>query len=177
MAGRQFSFFLAPRDQLSFENALRATGDIAFCLPRSQSPKLEECESTLITEFGEVSLRVIIARAVDLPTIKLREIKGRNEYSCDVIGQPIVEFDRSFVSLQSISAGRFYRIDKYWDDAGNLESKSPEFIEWAERLYKAAKKSLIKVEQGCYAGAEALELRKAGVAFEGLDIELGSVAG
>jgi hypothetical protein len=74
-------------------------------------------------------------------------------------------------------ASRLYRIDKYWGDDGKLVSKSPEFIDWADRLYKLAKASLTKVEQGCYAGAEALELRKAGVAFEGLDIEIGSVEG
>jgi hypothetical protein len=47
----------------------------------------------------------------------------------------------------------------------------------ADRLYKLAKASLTKVENGYYAGCEALERRNAGVAFEGLDIKIGSIKG
>jgi len=72
-------------------------------------------------------------------------------------------------------AGRFYRVDQYWNDDRELISKPPEFIEWADRLYKLVKKSLTKVEQGHFAGVEALAMRKSGIPFEGLDIEFASL--
>jgi hypothetical protein len=177
MAGRQFSFFLALADQVGFQEAIQALGDVVFLHSRSPTAIPEECSSTIVTKFGETPLRVLIARRADLAQIKFRPISGRNEWTCDVITQPIIEFDRSFVSDKSIAAGRLYRVDKYWGDDGKLLSKPDSFIEWANRLYKLAKASLTKVEQGCYAGAEALELRKKGVAFEGLDIEVGSIKG
>ena len=109
--------------------------------------------------------------------VEFRPIKGRGEFSCDPTFAPVIEFSRCYATDRFIRAGRLYRVDKYWDENKQLVSKPDAFIDWGDRLYKLAKASLTKVEQGCYAGAEALELRKAGVAFEGLDIEMGSVKG
>lgn len=107
--------------------------------------------------------------------VEFLPISGREEYSCDPTFAPVIEFSRCYETDRFIRAGRLYRVDKYWDENKQLVSKPQAFIDWADRLYKLAKGSLTKVEQGCYAGAEALELRKAGVAFEGLDIEVGSI--
>ena len=111
-------------------------------------------------------------RRVDLPLLDFQSIAGRNEYSCDVDVEPIIEFGRCYVTPDFIRGGRLFRIDKYWSYDGNLIIKPQEFTEWGERLYKAAKKFLTKVEQDCYAGQHALEMRKAGIAFEGLDIPI-----
>lgn len=175
MAGRQFSFFLGPSDQFAFEEALGTAGDIVFIKDRSSTSRPEEQKSSVIRNPESEPFRVLIARRDDLPNIRFRSIKGRNDFSCDVTFEPVVEFDRFVGGSRFIRAGRLYRIDKYWGDDGKLASKPDAFIEWADRLYKLAKASLTKVEQGCYAGAEALELRKKGVAFEGLDIEVGSI--
>ena len=129
----------------------------------------------MIHDLGKDPFRVLIARREDISNISFRPIKGRDEYSCDVTIQPVVEFDRFFGNSRFIRAGRLYRIDKYPGDDGKLVSKPDAFIEWGERLYQGAKKSLTKVEQGCFAGEEALKMREAGVAFEWLDIAMGSI--
>lgn len=121
--------------------------------------------------------RLLVARRVDLPRIDFAPIRGRNDFTYDINKAPVIEFDRCYVTDRFIRVGRLYRVDKYWDENKQLVSKPDAFIEWADRLYKLAKASLTKVEQGCYAGAEALELRKKGVAFEGLDIKVGSIKG
>jgi len=177
VSGRQFSFFLGPSDQLKFEAALRASGDIAFLKDRSHSSQPEEKASSIIRDLGREPFRILIARRADVPNISFRPIRGRNEFSCDVTVQPIVEFDRFFGNTQFIRPGRLYRVDNYWDAHGNLALKPEEFIEWGERLYKGAKKSLRRIEQGCFAGEEALRMRKEGIAFEGLDIPTGSIGG
>lgn len=177
MAGKQFTFFLAPSDQTGFEEALRTSGEIAFLADLSRSERPEELSTSVILGTARERLDLWIARRADLPAIEFKPVGARDEFSCDPTFAPVVEFGRCYATERFIRAGRLYRVDDYWDGNKKLVSKSEAFTDWADRLYKLAKASLIKVEQGCYAGPEALELRNAGVAFEGLDIEVGSVAG
>lgn len=173
--GIQFSFFLAPADEAAVDAVLRASGDIAFLKIWPSSPRAEEIESSIVAAMGQEILSILIARREDVSIIKFTPIKGRNVFGHDVFSDPVVEFDRCYINDRFIRAGRLYRIQKYWSHDGKQVSKSSEFIDWANRLFKLVKGSLTKVEQGCYAGAQALELRKRGVAFEGLDIEVGSI--
>lgn len=175
MMGTQFSFFLAPADQLPFELALTASGDIAFLRDVSHSSTPEEANTSKVLAMGKERLDLWIARRQDLPDLRFNAVGARDEYSCDSTFAPVVEFGRCYVTDKFIRAGRLYRVDKFWNENSELVSKPDSFVEWAERLYKLAKASLTKVEQGCYAGAEAVKLRQAGVAFEGLDIEVGSI--
>jgi hypothetical protein len=177
MAGRQFSFFLSGLDQVRFEKALRASGDIAFIENWPKRPRATELTASVISRMGEETLDILIARREDMQRVEYRPIKGREEYSCDPTFAPVVEFSRCYATARFIRAGRLYRVDKYWDKNKQLVSKSNAFIDWADRLYKLAKASLTKVERGYYAGSEALERRNAGVAFEGLDIKIGSIKG
>lgn len=177
MAGRQFGFFLSGSDQVRFEEALRASGEIAFIEVWPKAPRAVELATSVISKMGEDTLKILITRREDMRHVEFRPIRGREVYSCDPTFAPIVEFSRCYVTDRFIRAGRLYRVDKYWDENKQLVSKPDAFIDWADRLYKLAKASLTKVEQGCYAGAEALELRKNSVAFEGLDIEVGSIKG
>lgn len=176
MIGKQFSFYLGPSDQIGFEEAIRASGEIAFLLnwPHSQSP--QQLPTSRVLAMGKEALRLLIARTVDQPQIEFRPIKGRDDFSCSTTFSPVIEFDRCYVTDRFIRAGRLYRVDRYWNEHNHRESKPAAFTAWADRLYRLAKKSLVKVEHGYYAGAEAIELRKRGVAFEGLDIPIGSIA-
>jgi hypothetical protein len=176
MAGKQFTFFLGPSDQLDFEEAARASGGVVFLKELSNSPHPEEVATSRVLAMGTENLGLWIARREDLSQIEFRPIAGRGVFSCDPLSHPIIEFSRCYVSERFIRAGRLYRMDKYWDENGQLLTKSDAFVEWADRLYKLTKTSLTKIEQGCYAGAEALELRKKGIAFEGLDVAVGSLS-
>lgn len=175
MSGKQFTFFLAPSDQIGFEEALWASGEIAFLADLSKSEHPEELSTSRVLAMGKESLGLWIAHRVDLPKIAFKPVGARHEFSCDPTFAPVIEFSRCYATDRFIRAGRLYRVDKYWDENKQLVSKPDAFIDWADRLYKLAKASLTKVEQGCYAGAEALELRENGVAFEGLDIAVGSI--
>jgi hypothetical protein len=169
MAGQQFSFFLGPNDQKSFEEALREAGQVVFLKDRSHASAPETQSSSIILRFGEEWLRILIARSDDVDRIMFNPIKGRNDFSCDATVEPIIQFSRCYVDDQIIRPGRLYRVDEYFDDNGELKEKSPAFIEWADRLFAHAKKALHKIGPGLYAGTEALELRERGVEFEGLE--------
>ena len=175
MAGKQFGFFLSSADQVGFEEALRSSGDIVFLKYWPSSRRPEEVDTSQISVMGQEILQLWISRKEDIPHVKFLPVKGRDTFSCDPTFAPVVEFGRCYETSRYIRSGRLYRVDKYWNEDKQLVDKPVEFIEWADRLYKAAKASLTKVEQGFYAGAEALTLRKAGIAFEGLDIEVGAI--
>lgn len=175
MAGKQFTFFLGPSDQLGFEQAVRASGDVALLKDLSNSRIPEEVPTSRVLAMGRENLNLWIARRQDLSLIEFKPINERNVFSCDPTFAPIIEFSRCYATNRFIRAGRLYRVDKYWDESKQLLSKPNSFIEWADRLYRLTKASLTKIEQGCYAGTEALELRKAGVALEGVDIEIGAL--
>jgi hypothetical protein len=172
MAGRQFSFFLGPQDQLPFEEALREAGQVVFLEDRPRSPTPEEKDSSVIIKFGEEPLPILIARRSDLGDIAFKPIKSRDDFSCDVMLEPVVQFSRCYVDSEIISPGRLYRTDKYYNDKGIITSKSADFIKWADLLFRNGRKKLHKIEQGFYAGTEALALRNAGIHFEGLDAPL-----
>jgi hypothetical protein len=176
MTGKQFSFFLGQNDQGGFEEALRASGDIAFLKIWPRSPQPEELPTSHVLAMGEEILDLWIARREDIHKVEFRCVKGRDVFSCDPVIAPVIQFGRCFVTGRFIRAGRLHRVDKYWNPNNQLVRKPDAFIDWANRLYKLAQASLTKIEQGCYAGAEAMELRKAGVAFEGLDVGVGSIA-
>ena len=173
--GRQFSFFLGPKDQEPFEEAMRASGDLVFLKDWPLGSEPEEVQSSVILEMGKEALKLLVARRADLRLIRFHPIKGRAEFSCDPTFAPVIEFSRSYVTSRFIRAGRLYRTDAYWNDNNERQKKPQEFISWADRLYALGKRSLTLVEGPYYAGADALGLRGKGVAFEGLDIKIGSL--
>jgi hypothetical protein len=110
-----------------------------------------------------------------LEGILFTPIKDRDAFSCDLFTQRVIELAGSHFSKRVLRAGRLYGLDRYWREDGAYASKPIEFVEWAERVYKVTKRSLIKIEHGFYAGREALELRRTGMLFEGLDIGIGVI--
>ena len=174
--GRQFSFFLGPKDQEPFEDALRRSGDLVFLKNWPLSPEPEELKSSVVLEMGREVLTLLVARRADVPLIRFQPIKGRADFSCDPTFAPVVAFSRCYVTNRFIRAGRLYRTDAYWNDDDERQKKPSEFIAWADRLYKLGKRSLTLVEGTYYAGADALRLRDQGVALEGIDVNIGSLA-
>ena len=170
MVGRQFSFFWGPEDQLPFEMALRETGDVAFLKERSRSPTAEVCSSSVISEFGKEWLGILVARSDDVGRIRFRPIRGRVDFSCDPVIEPIVEFSRCYVDNKIIRPGRLYRVDEYFDD-GDVIRKSATFIKWAEKLFDNGRAGLEMLRPGLYAGFHASKLREAGILFDGLDVD------
>jgi hypothetical protein len=166
MLGRQITVYLGRSDQAPFEQALSVAADFAILKSRSSSTRPELVSTTAISEYGKDRLRVLLARPGDLDAISFSQVLGRPEYSCDPTHQPIIEFDRSYVGDAVIRAGRLYFVPRYYDQVGRVVSKPKEFLDWAERLLKAAQDATHEIRQGIYCGAEALALSKAGTRLE-----------
>src|SRR4051812_44076624 len=110
MAGKQFTFFLAPSDQFGFEEALRASGHITFLAGLSNSERPEELSTSGVLAMGEERLGIWIARKADLPEIKFKPVGARGEFYCDPTFAPVVEFSRCYATNRFIRAGRLYRV-------------------------------------------------------------------
>lgn len=162
--GRQVNFFLGPADQFGFESSLRSVGDFVVLPSRSASPNPSPLTSTLVEKIGGEALRVLLVRAEDARGLRYGPISGRSEYAPDVVRDPIVEFDRCFVSDAFIRPGRLYYVPSYFDDADRKLHKPKPFLDWADRLLRKARDSLgSKVDDIAYAGVDALKLQAAGV--------------
>jgi hypothetical protein len=165
---------MGPSDQIAFDAVLREDEEIVFLRSWPNTPSPEIILSSVRNDINEVG-KILIARIGDVNNLTFNKIRNRDVYSCNESVELVVEFSRCYVGDKFIRAGRFFRVDRFWNADDKLECKSKEFTTWADALYRRAKKSLLKIEQFHYAGAEALEMRKAGIAFEGLDIPLGAM--
>lgn len=164
--GRQLNFFLGPDDQFGFEIALRSAGDFVVLPSRSLSPEPSPITSTVVEKFGEEDLRVLLVRPEDVGQVRYGPIGDRSGYAPDLFRQPLVEFDRCFVSDVFIRRGRLYFTPSYFDDAGNKVQKSKPFLDWADRLLRKARSVLpTKVDATAYAGVDALKAGANGVEF------------
>ena len=170
MASRQFSFFLGFNDQASIEQAIRKSGDVVFFRESAPSPSPVQVRTVVIEQHRPEPFKILICRRVDLTSIQFIESPGPHGYYVDQDRSPFVEFSRfpKMADDHQIRASRLYRIDKYWNDVDKLVSKSLDFVEWAEHLYALTKASMIKIQNGYYAGAEAIKLRRDGILFEGI---------
>lgn len=171
MSSQQFSFFMDESDQRRFNEALRASGDIAFLPVRPSVPYPDEIQTSAVSHIGREALTIMIVRRDMLDDIVFKNIVGTEKYFADVTTQPFIEFTRCYYTDIYIRSGRFFRNDSYWDADGKLTKKSTSFIGWAQELFRIGKRSLTKIEDGYYAGDGALKRRGMGVVFEGLDIK------
>jgi hypothetical protein len=162
MSGRQLNFYLAPGDQAPFEDALRTAVDFVVLKSRSHSPLPEFLTTVVVTHFGSEPLRVLLAPPNEISAVSFQPIRGRTEFSCDPTLAPIIEFDRSYVGKDFIRLGRLYYVPRYLDAGRRPVSKSSGFLDWANRLMRAAKASLHEIERDTYAGSEAVALHRAG---------------
>ena len=167
--GRKFSFFLSSSDQQRFNSFLLDVDDSVFFNSRPNYPEAQILDSSASRE----SHRVLVGRRSDLSNIRFISISGCSDFSSDVSSQPFIEFDRSHLKAKCLWEGRLYRTDRFWDENGEISLKSEDFVRWADRLFRIAKKSLTKIESGFYAGDEAIEMRKNGIAFVQLDLSIG----
>lgn len=164
MLGRQLVFFLGPNDQVQLDVALRAAG-AKFLPSRPSTPMPSPIDTTVVANFGTDRLRVLLARACDIVTYV--PVKGRSEYACDPIKEPVIEYDRSYVSETLIRSGRLFFVPAYPDAAGTRVNKNSEFVAWADGILRATRRRLHRIGPSLYAGNQALQLKNAGIMLEG----------
>jgi len=169
MLGRQIQIFMAPEDQLTLENAIHAAAAFTILEALSESPTPERKNSTILTDYGEERLRIILVQPGRAPEIRYKAIPGTREFTCDVVKNPIIEYDRCYYDGKIIRSGRLYFVPRFYNANRECEDKGRDFTDWCGRIFKAVRSSAQSIGKGYFAGAEAIKMRNQGrVRFEGL---------
>jgi hypothetical protein len=168
--GSQVEFFLGPSDLIALSDAFSQLAELVYLRPDLRVMQLHAPED-IVPRYGTENLRFYIARKHDVQLLMShREGEIESQLPHHTTYQPIVEFDRPFVSNSYIRAGRMYRVDSYYLPSGEVVRKSEDWISWAKKLFAVTRKSLAKVgDSGYYAGEEALAMRSSGILFQQID--------
>lgn len=167
--GSQIRFFLAPADVSQLENEIRACGAMKILLDKFEYVDLAGIRRSTVDTLAAENQGLCLVREEDIADLEFRPISKTAQRYCDGSRSPIIEYYCGFAGASVIRSGRLYRIDSYYDKEGKKVRKSQDFIHWANRVFRKVKNHLQKIEDGYYAGAIALEMRKHGVNFEGID--------
>jgi hypothetical protein len=164
--GKQVRLFLTKNDLAEFEKALRlAVPAVMFLRDHFRAAQPEVLPTISELEYGVDVLRVLIVRWQDLNKLEYTHIPARKEFFCSPIENPIIEFNRPYVTKEFIRAGRLYFIPSYWGESSKI-AKPPEFVEWADSIIRLARRTLKRVSDKGYAGREALQLQEQGVRLD-----------
>jgi hypothetical protein len=157
--GRQIQLYLTPADLADFETSLRSKIEFVALEYRSDGPRPLVTPTFLVKEMGKTWLTLFLARPADLNTLELHEVSAQKYWTLDVLKDPIVEFSRPYFNGTLFRRGRlYYQTGDYATD-GTWVEKPELFLEWAESLFKAAKKSLRRsADLDAYLGREAWDL-------------------
>jgi hypothetical protein len=101
------------------------------------------------------NLSYYIVRQVDFKLVQTEYVPNQNYWVIDGTRSPVIELGGCFYDGTILRRDRVYFESKYYDlDYVELIQKSPEFINWADRVFKVIKKNLLKKDSN-YIGANA----------------------
>lgn len=161
MRSRQVNFFLTPRDQAELLSKLDPAGQFVYVAWRCKDGGLDILQTSTVRQMGKETLTIYIVRADDLDAISFNDVGDFS--SVDVIRSPVIEFNRCYMDDQRLSRGRFYVVNSYFDQDGQIARKDEGFLKWSERLISKTRRCLKKDPDSFFhLGAEALQLKEAG---------------
>jgi hypothetical protein len=157
--GRQIQLYLTPADLADFETSLRSRIEFVALEYRSNAPRPSVTPTFQVAEMGKTWLTLFLARPADLDALEFHEVPAQKYWTLDVLKQPVVEFSRPYFNGTLIRRGRLYYETGDYDSHGSWVDKPKPFLEWAEKLFRAARKVLRRnAELDAYLGREAWEL-------------------
>lgn len=168
--GRQFQVYLLPPDVARLLETMRKKVGLRLLSNRSLAPEPAEIQSPVQTELGITRADCLLVPNLSVP-IKLNHVEKQGHWIIDTLHSEVIEFSGCHFDGKTLKRGRlfydagFYKADR-WQD------KSSRFLNWAETLFRAVKKSLRRVPNlDAYVGEGAEHWRSAGGAFVSLAIK------
>jgi len=166
---RQFRVYLLPPDAELLMETLRSQVELSIIQPYSPGLYPAYVESPMrydsLPQFGRESVRVdcYLAPSKD-PDIRMRFIQARSQWSVQDESE-VIEFRGCEYAKNILLQGRFY----FQNDLlsrGMIIPKRTEFLSWADKVFRTAKKSLQWSKTlDAYVGEEAEKWRQAGGRF------------
>ena len=172
--GRQFQVYLLPSDAVRLIQTLRQGLSLRILARRSSSATPVEMESPIITTSAEYMGIGCFLTAGPSSIIKTRQVEAQDYWTLDLAMSEVIEFGGCFLrpDKKSFDRGRFFYETGFYNAEGEWQSKSMDFLNWAENVFKTAKKSL-KRDQGleAYVGEDATRWRIEGGTFIAMAIK------
>jgi hypothetical protein len=164
---KQFHVYLLPADVESLIHTLRSRLDVLLIQPSSLGPfpaKLESpiCKDALKLKEGAVRVDCYVTRKD--ADIKMRFVPTLSHWSVQSESE-VIEFQGCEFDGRVLVRGRFY----FQNDSlleGMIAPKRREFLTWADRVFRLAKKSLHRSKTlDAYVGEHAEKWRQEGGRF------------
>ena len=176
---RQINFFLHPDDQEDFDKLLKSFGEVILVPHLHHTNNITTVEDTLIRNIKNDKKRIYLVRSVDFKYIELEYIQKFDYWLVKDNGVPVLHFDRSIYTDNKIQRGRLY-FEPQILQGSQWVNKSEDFINWADKIIRAARHKLKKYKHQMgnyiyteYLGANALlwlEETQAEVASAGCEL-------
>jgi hypothetical protein len=134
----QINFYITPDELASFDKYLIEFNAAVISLPLKKS-KPDICNS--ISDLSERNygwdLFFRIARKSDLQSLVIRFVKNQGYYLINTLHSPIIEVTKCHLdeNALNIKRGRLFYYPGYYNDENTWESKSPDFLNWANQLF------------------------------------------
>jgi hypothetical protein len=163
----QLNYLLAPADISCVEKIIEADGRFRFLHQPLFSPTVSLAQSVPPAKDGQWGDRfMVIVRPGDEERIGLHFIETCRYFLPDTMNGYAVEYGRCFFDGKILGRNRMCFFSTYSDSSGNYRYKDADFIKDVRSLFRKVKRILSPIENGWYAGNEALELRKQGLKFD-----------
>jgi hypothetical protein len=160
--GRQVNFYFSDSDQAEFTRRLDSLGDVVAILPPLSKPMIESQAVSHFTRWKPGEHDPMLYRSSDADKIVFSKPNLATGYFIDIDRSPVVEFSRCATTNDIIRRGRLYYVAGFLEKDLTKYTKPSEFIGWADKLFKLAKKLGVENRNGDYIGKEALEMEKLG---------------
>jgi hypothetical protein len=169
--GRQFQVYLLPSDAVRLLEVLRQEVGLRLFASRSPEPQPIEVESPVQTSAGYTRVDCLIAPA-DSITVKLDSLEKQSCWSVNTLFSEVIEFSGCHYDKTTLKRGRlFYDAGFYRSEV--WQEKSKYFLNWAEAIFKTAKKSLKRSPSlDAYIGKDADHWHYIGGEFVALSIKV-----
>jgi hypothetical protein len=168
--GRQFQVYLLPADAARILDLVRQKTGVRLISSRSLGSEPAEIESPVQSELGVSRVDCLLVPDLSVP-IKLDHLEKQDNWVINTLHSEVVEFSGCHFDGKTLKKGRFF-YDAGFYDADQWQEKSPRFLDWAEGLFRAVKKSLKRAPSlDAYVGEDAELWRSRGGGFVSLAIK------
>jgi hypothetical protein len=162
--GKQFQVYLLPSDADQLVERLRHELGLTLFASRSSRPEPVEGASSVRIVSGLARVDCLLAPDLLVP-IKLDYVEKQRYWSINTLFSEVVEFSGCHFDGKTLKRGRFF-YDRGFYSAERWQEKSPDFLAWAEKLFRTTKKSLKRVSTlDAYVGEDAELWRSGGGVF------------
>ena len=168
--GRQFQVYLLPSDAVRLVEIIRDKVALRLLASRSSQQDPVEIESPILTQGGFTRADCLLAPIA--ASLQIRYVDKQSYWYVDTLFSEAIEFKACHFDEKTIKRGRLYYDQGFYNVQGKWQDKSPDFLTWAEKVFRTAKKTLERDPSlEAYVGRDAQRWRAAGGVFIDLAIK------